>query len=270
MRTSRRRDPGLTQTPRMLAIVAGIAGLFIALPFVGLAVNMPWSDLTAQLGRPDVHDALRLSVLTASAAALISVIAGVPLAWILARASFRGAGLVRSLVAVPMVLPPVVAGVLMVFAFGRHGLLGHQLASLGISLPYTTQGVVAVQTFISMPFVIVTAENAFRDAGVRHEHMAATLGASPWSVFRSVAVPLNRRSLQACAVLAWARALGEFGATITFAGNFPGRTRTMPLAISLALQSDPVVATTLSLVLVAVSAAVLVAVHRAVQKEAFV
>ena len=173
-----------------------------------------------------------------------------------------------TVVLLPMILPPVVAGVLMVYAFGTHGLVGHYLAEIGLGLPFTTFGVIAVQTFVSLPFAFVAAEDAFRATGSDLEDMAATLGASPWRIFWDVALPFNRRRLLSCAVMAWARALGEFGATITFAGNLAGRTRTMPLAISLAIQNDPVTATTLSMLLVAVSAVVLVAAQRLNRKEA--
>ncbi|MDQ1670040.1 MAG: molybdate transport system permease protein, partial [Actinomycetota bacterium] len=178
---------------------------------------------------------------------------------VLARLRFPGRRLVRALVTLPLVLPPVVGGVALLIAFGRRGIVGQHLdAWFGITLPFTTQGVIVAETFVAMPFLIVTVEGAFRAADRGYEEAAATLGASRMTVFRRVTLPLIRSSLMAGSVLCWARALGEFGATITFAGNFPGRTQTMPIAVYLALEQDPEAAIALSLVLLAVSVAVLV------------
>jgi molybdate transport system permease protein len=194
----------------------------------------------------------------ATAATVISVVLGVPLAWVLARARTRGISVLRALVTLPLVLPPVVGGVALLLAFGRQGVLGRPLDALtGVTLPFTTAGVVVAETFVAMPFLVVTVEGAFRAADRGYEEAAATLGASRLTVFRRVTLPLVGPSLVAGTVLCWARALGEFGATITFAGSFPGRTQTMPLAVYLALQSDPEAAIALSLVLLLVSVAVL-------------
>jgi molybdate transport system permease protein len=185
---------------------------------------------------------------------------GVPLAWVLARTSFPGRRLVRALVTVPLVLPPVVGGVALLLVFGRRGLLGEWLdQTFGVSLPFTTAGVVVAEAFVAMPFLVIAVEGALRGADARFEEAAATLGASRWTTFRRVTLPLIAPGVAAGAVLCWARALGEFGATITFAGNFPGRTQTMPLAVYLALEQDVDAAIVLSLVLLAVSVGILAA-----------
>ena len=183
---------------------------------------------------------------------------GVPLAWVLARARFRGLFLLRALVTLPLVLPPVVGGVALLLAFGRLGVVGRSLDLwFGFTLPFTTLGVIVAEAFVAMPFLVVTVEGAFRSLDRGYEEAAATLGASRFATFRRVTLPLVGPSLVAGAVLCWARALGEFGATITFAGNFPGRTQTMPLAVYLAMETDPEAAIALSLVLLLVSVAVL-------------
>jgi molybdate transport system permease protein len=241
-------------------VLAVAAITFFALPFLGLLWKVPWGDAWAILTSESALTALRLSLwcsLWATAAALLF---GVPLAWLLARVSFPGRGLVRALCTLSMVLPPVVAGVALFYALGRSGLAGQYLDRwFGFTLPFTTTGVIVAQTFVAMPFLVLTVEAAFRQQDTRFEDAARTLGASRWYVFRRVTVPAIRPGLVAGAVLAWARALGEFGATITFAGNFPGRTQTMPLAIYLANEINPDEAIVLSIVLIAVSFAVLVA-----------
>jgi molybdate transport system permease protein len=182
----------------------------------------------------------------------------VPLAWLLARVSFPGRRLVRALVTVPLVLPPVVGGVALLLVLGRRGLVGAWLdARFGITLPFTTAGVVIAETFVAMPFLVISVEGALRAADQRFEEAAATLGASRLTTFRRVTLPLIAPGVVAGAVLCWARALGEFGATITFAGNFPGQTQTMPLAVYLALETEPEAAIVLSLVLLAVSVVIL-------------
>jgi molybdate transport system permease protein len=242
----------------MLAAPASVAVLFLVLPLLGLLVRAPWRGLGRILGENQVADALRLSLVCATAATALSLAFGVPLAWVLARGRFPGRSLLRTLVTLPLVLPPVVGGVALLLAFGRRGIVGRHLdAWFGFTLPFTTWGVVVAETFVAMPFLVVTVEGAFRTADRGYEEAAATLGASRLTVFRRVTLPLIRPSLVAGCVLCWARALGEFGATITFAGNFPGRTQTMPIAVYLALESDPPAAIALSLVLLAVSVAVL-------------
>ncbi|HMA45736.1 MAG TPA: ABC transporter permease, partial [Frankiaceae bacterium] len=228
-------------------------------PLAGLLVRAPWRRLPGLLGEPAVRDALTLSLLTATLAAGVSLLVGVPLAWLLARVAFPGRSLLRASVTLPLVLPPVVGGVGLLLAFGRRGVVGAPLhAWLGLTLPFTTAGVVVAETFVAMPFLVVTVEGALRTVDRRYEEAAATLGADRWTAFRRVTLPLVAPSVGAGAVLCWARALGEFGATITFAGNFPGTTRTMPLAVYLALETDPQAAIALSLLLLAVSVAVLV------------
>jgi molybdate transport system permease protein len=230
------------------------------LPLAGLLVRAPWSTLPQRLTDPAILAALRLSLETATLATLISLVLGVPLAWVLARTDLPGRRLVRALVTVPLVLPPVVGGVALLLVFGRKGLLGGWLdATFGITLPFTTAGVVVAEAFVAMPFLVISVEGALRAADARYEEAAATLGAGRWTAFRRVTLPLVAPGVAAGAVLCWARALGEFGATITFAGNFPGRTQTMPLAVYLALEQDLDGAIVLSVVLLVVSVVVLAA-----------
>lgn len=237
-----------------------LAVVFFALPFAGLLWRVPWSRVGSVLVEREVRQALWLSLRTSLLATVVAVVFGVPLAWLLARVGFPGRGVVRALCTLSMVLPPVVGGTALFFALGRRGLFGQWLdAWFGIRLPFTTAGVVVAQAFVAMPFLVLTVEAAFRQHDARLDDAARTLGGSSWYVMRRVALPSVRPALVAGAVLAWARALGEFGATITFAGNFPGTTQTMPLATYLALESDPERALVLSLVLVAVSFSVLVA-----------
>ncbi len=244
--------------PLLLPALLGVA--FLTLPLVGLLVRTPWSDLAGQLRGTQVLQALRLSLITATLATALSLALGVPLAWLLARARFPGRRLLRALITVPLVLPPVVGGVALLLALGRRGVVGQYLDSwFGITLPFTTAGVVLAEAFVAMPFLVLSVEGALRAADPRFEDAAATLGASGWTTFRRVTLPLIAPGVAAGAVLAWARALGEFGATITFAGNFPGTTQTMPLAVYLALQDDPQAAIVLSLILLAVSITVLAA-----------
>jgi molybdate transport system permease protein len=246
--------------PPALLVVPAVVGLaFLVLPLVGLLVRTPWRSLPDRLTAPGVLDALRLSLITATVATLLCVLFGVPLAWLLARTDFPGRRLVRALVTVPLVLPPVVGGVALLLVFGRRGLLGRWLDSaFGVTLPFTTAGVVVAEAFVAMPFLVIAVEGALRGADTRYEEAAATLGAGRWTAFRRVTLPLVAPGVAAGAVLCWARALGEFGATITFAGNFPGRTQTMPLAVYLALEQDLQAAIVLSLVLLVVSVAILV------------
>nr|WP_238384574.1 MULTISPECIES: ABC transporter permease [Intrasporangiaceae] len=244
--------------PWPLGVPALLGALFLLIPLLALVIRAPWRGLGGILTDSRVLDALRLSLVCATCATVISVLVGVPLAWVLARSRARGVSLLRALVTLPLVLPPVVGGVALLLAFGREGVLGRYLDQwLGITLPFTTAGVVMAEAFVAMPFLVVTVEGAFRAADRGYEEAAATLGASRLTIFRRVTLPMIVPSLAAGAVLAWARALGEFGATITFAGNFPGRTQTMPLAVYLALQTDPEAAIALSLVLLVVSVAVL-------------
>jgi molybdate transport system permease protein len=247
------------RTPWPIVPLAVVAVTGLTLPFLALLQRAPWSDVGDLVRRPVVTDALRLSVTTAFAATGIALVLGIPLAWVLARTRFPGRSVARALVLLPMVLPPVVGGAALLFAFGRRGLLGAPVyESTGFLLPFSIWGVIVANTFVAMPFLVVTVEAGLRSADPRYEDAAATLGASRWTVFRRITVPHAAPSIIAGAVLCWARALGEFGATVTFAGNLQGRTQTMPLAVFLALESDREAAIALSLVLIAVSLAVLV------------
>jgi molybdate transport system permease protein len=248
------------RVPAALAVPATIALAFLVLPMVGLLVRAPWRTLPTTFRAPQVLDALRLSLICATLATIICIVLGVPLAWVLARVSFPGRTLVRAIVTVPLVLPPVVGGVALLFAFGRRGLVGQWLDQwFGVRLPFTTPAVVIAEAFVAMPFLVLAVEGALRGADHRLEEAAATLGASRWYAFRRVTLPLVAPGVLAGAVLCWARALGEFGATITFAGNAPGRTTTMPTSVYVALNSNPEAALALSLLLLVVAVVVLAA-----------
>ncbi|MFN2556560.1 MAG: ABC transporter permease [Nitriliruptorales bacterium] len=252
----RRSNSTLTVVLGSLALVA-LA--LLLLPLAGLVMQVPWSRLVLLLSQASVRSALQLSLVTSLSAVLVASVLGVPLAWLFARTSFPGKEVVRALALLPMVLPPVVGGVALLLAFGRRGLLGQAFTSLtGLSLPFTTAGVVLAEAFVSMPFLVVSVESGLRMLDARLEDAATMLGASRWLVLRRVTLPLVAPSLGAGMALCWARALGEFGATITFAGNLPGRTQTMPLAVYLELETHPEAAYLLSLVLLVVSVTVLV------------
>jgi len=245
--------------PLVLLLPALLGLTFLVLPLVGLLVKAPWSSMPSELKGDTVWPALRLSLETATAATAVSLLLGVPLAWLLARTRFPGLRFVRTLVTLPLVMPPVVGGVALLLVLGRNGLVGQWLNSaFGITLPFTTAGVVVAEAFVAMPFLVLSVEGALRGSDSRYEEAAATLGASRFTAFRRVTLPLVAPGIAAGAVLAWARALGEFGATITFAGDFPGTTQTMPLAVYLALEDDPAAAIALSVVLLVVSVLVLV------------
>ncbi|MEU8820220.1 ABC transporter permease [Actinoplanes sp. NPDC048796] len=245
--------------PLLLPAVLGL--IFLILPVIGLLARVPWTTLPQRLTEPDVLQALRLSVVTATLATLFCLVLGVPLAWLLARVTFPGRRLVRALVTVPLVLPPVVGGIALLLALGRRGLVGQWLDStFGFSLPFTTAGVVVAESFVALPFLVISVEGALRGADARYEEAAATLGATRWTTFTHVTLPLVGPGIAAGAVLCWARALGEFGATITFAGNYPGITQTMPLAVYQTMESgDLEGAVVLSLILLAVSITILAA-----------
>ena len=245
--------------PAPLLVPALIAILFLLLPLAGLLIRAPWGKLGAALSGTDATQALTLSLWTATVSTAISMVIGVPLAWVLARSSFPGQRLLRALVTLPLVLPPVVGGVALLLAFSRTGVVGRYLDSwFGLTIPFSPLAVVMAETFVAMPFLIITVEGAFRSADQGFEEAAATLGARRLTVFRRITLPMVAPSLGAGAVLCWARALGEFGATITFAGSFPGQTETMPIAVYYALETDPDAAIALSLVLLVVSVVVLV------------
>ena len=257
------RAPSLGRPPLLLLVPGSVGAALLVVPLVALLLDTPWSDLGAQLADPAVRDALWLSGLTSALTVALCVLLGTPLAWLLARVDFPGRRLLRGLVAVPLVLPPVVAGVALVAALGRNGLLGGPLHDVtGWTIPYTTTAVVLAHTFVSLPFFVLSVEGSLRTAGERFDVVAATLGADRWTTFRRVTLPLALPGVAAGCVLAWARSLGEFGATITFAGNFPGTTQTMPSLIYTTLQADPAAARTLSMLLLVVSIGVLVGLRR--------
>ena len=242
----------------LIVVLAGAALLLLVLPVIGLLVRAPWSRLARELTASDVRKAIGLSLLTSLIAAALALLLGAPLAWVLARVEFRGKPVVRAVALLPLVLPPVVGGVALLLALGRTGLVGSWLADVGIVLPFTTAGAVVAELFVALPFAVITVEAGVRALDERLEEAAATLGAGPWLTLRRVVLPSLAPSLAAAVALCWARALGEFGATITFAGNLPGRTQTLPLAVYLELQQRPGVAVLLSLVLLTLSVAVLV------------
>ncbi|MGQ4268273.1 ABC transporter permease [Nocardiopsis changdeensis] len=251
-----RARSGRPPWPLVLPALAGVA--FLVLPLLGLIVRAPWHDMGRRVTEPEVLAALWLSLSTATVATALCLVLGVPLAWLLARTDFPGRRIVRALVTVPLVIPPVVGGVALLLVLGRNGLLGRYLdAWFGITIPFTSAAVVLAQVFVAMPFLVISVEGALRGADRRYEEAAATLGAGRVTVFTRVTLPMVLPGIGAGAILCWARALGEFGATITFAGNFPGTTQTMPLAVYMAMQRDPEAAIVLSLVLLLVSLAVL-------------
>src|SRR5262245_55571074 len=248
------------RVPVGLLVPAALGLGFLVLPLVGLVIRAPWDTLLQRLSEPGVLTALRLSLQTATVATLVCIVVGVPLAWLLARVPFPGLRLARALVIVPLVLPPVVGGVALLLVFGRRGVVGAWLdRAFGFTLPFTTTGVVVAEAFVAMPFLVIAVEGALRGADTRYEEAAATLGARRWTTFTHVTLPLVAPGITAGAVLCWARALGEFGATITFAGDLPGVTQTMPLAVYLALETDMQAAIVLSLILLTVSVTILVA-----------
>lgn len=244
--------------PVALLVVAGVGLLFLALPVVGLLLRVPWVDLPQLLTTQESLLALRLSLITSLCATVVCIALGVPIAFALARV--QGLRWMRAIVLLPLALPPVVGGVALLIAFGRRGIVGGPLYDLtGFSLPFTTAGVVVAEAFVAMPFLIITVEGALRSLDPKFEAAASVMGASRWTVLRRVTLPMLMPSLIAGTVLCWARALGEFGATITFAGNFPGVTQTLPLAVYSALETNRDAAIALSLVLLVVSIAILVA-----------
>lgn len=253
--SGRRRRP-----PLPFLLVAAVAVAFFAVPLLGLLQRASWGDLWEDLTSPESLEALRLSLVCSFSATALALLLGVPLAWVLARTSFPGRSLVRGVVLLPMVLPPVVGGVALLAAFSRSGTVGGWLHDVfGAQLTFSTPGAILAATFVAMPFLVITVEGGLRSLDARYEEVGATLGAGPWLTFRRVTLPLVAPTLLAGSVLAWARALGEFGATITFAGNIEGRTRTLPLAVYLAREGgDTSGAVALSVLLLVVSLTVLV------------
>ena len=250
----------LGRPPALLVVPAALATLLLLVPLVAMVAAADWQALPGHLTSPAALDALRLSLVTSTVAIAFCLLLGLPLAWLLARVDFRGRGAVRALVTVPLVLPPVVAGIALRSAFGRTGIVGEPLLEwTGFAFPFTTYGVVLAHVFVSMPFVVIAIEGALRSADPRYDEAAATLGATRWTTFRRVTVPLAMPGVVAGTVLGWARSLGEFGATITFNGNYPGTTQTMPTLIYVTRQSDQAAAISMSLLMLLVSVGVLVA-----------
>jgi molybdate transport system permease protein len=243
--------------PAWTFVPAAAGALFVLLPLAAVVSRVNWSDFVGLITSDSSVDALVLSLRTSGAATLLCVLFGVPMALVLARTEFRGQGVLRSLVLLPLVLPPVVGGIALLYTFGRRGLLGESLDVLGIQVAFSTTAVVMAQTFVALPFLVVSLEGALRTAGQRYEVVAASLGAGPTTVFRRVTIPLVLPGLVSGAVLSFARALGEFGATITFAGSLQGVTRTLPLEIYLQRETDADAAVALSLVLVVVAVLVI-------------
>jgi molybdate transport system permease protein len=238
--------------------VPALAGAgFVLLPLVAIVARTPWGRFFELITSEASREALLLSLRTSSTSTLLCILFGVPMAVVLARTDFRGQGIVRSLVLLPLVLPPVVGGIALLYTFGRRGLLGETFDVLGIQVAFSTTAVVMAQTFVAMPFLVVSLEGALRTAGQKYEVVAASLGAGPTTVFRRVTLPLVLPGLASGAVLAFARSLGEFGATITFAGSLQGVTRTLPLEIYLRRETDAQAAVALSLVLVVVAVLVI-------------
>jgi molybdate transport system permease protein len=253
-------QPRRRRTPAAFVALAALGVLLVGLPLLGLLVRTPWTRIVEVLTGETALVALRLSLLVATAAAAIAVLTGFPLAWALARGSFRGKTLVRAIVVLPLVMPPVVAGVGLLAAFGRKGIVGSWLYEwFGVQITFTTAAAVLAASFVSFPLAVLTLEAGLRGLDDRLEDAAATMGASRWYVLRRVTLPLLRPQIAAALVLAWARALGEFGATITFAGNLQGRTQTLPLAVYERLQSDTDAAFALSMLLIIVALSVIIA-----------
>ncbi len=249
----------LGRVPVVLLVPAAAAAALLVVPTLSLVVRTPWRGFLGQLTSTSVLQALWLTAVASFATVVLCLLFGTPLAWLLARVEFRGSSLLRAAVLVPLVLPPVVAGVALITALGRTGLVGRWFYDwFGLTLPFTTVAVVIAHTFVSIPFYVLSVEGALRAAGDELDLVAATLGADRWTTFRRVSLPLALPGVVAGSALAWARSLGEFGATITFAGNYPGTTQTMPSKIYTALQSQPDVARTLSMILLVVSVGVLV------------
>jgi molybdate transport system permease protein len=255
-RKTNRLDSGYTGVPPWVFALAAAGALFVLLPLAAVVAKVNWGQFIPLITSESSLTALGLSLRTSAASTLLCIVLGVPLALVLARASFPGQRLLRAFVLLPLVLPPVVGGIALLYTFGRQGLLGRSLELAGIQIAFSTTAVVLAQTFVALPFLVVSLEGALRTAGTKYEAVAATLGARPTTVLRRVSIPLVLPGLASGAVLSFARCLGEFGATLTFAGSLQGVTRTLPLEIYLQRETDADSAVALSLVLVAVAVAV--------------
>jgi molybdate transport system permease protein len=242
-----------TGVPRWLIVVAVVGGAFVLVPIASLAARVNWSEFLGLVTSESSVAAILLSLRTSAAATVLCVVFGVPMAWVLARTSFPGQRIARALVLVPLALPPVIGGIALLSTFGREGLLGGPLRGIGVQVAFSTTAVILAQAFVALPFLVLSLESGLRVAGSRYEVVAAGLGAGPTTVLRRVTLPLVLPALLSGAVLSFARALGEFGATLAFAGSLQGVTRTLPLEIYLRRETDPDAAVALSLVLVIVS-----------------
>ena len=251
---SRQRAPGV---PGWIYLPAFLGAAFVLVPLVAIVARVDWADFPSLVTSESSQAAFWLSMRTSASSTLLCILLGVPMAVVLARREFRLQGVVRSLVLLPLVLPPVVGGLALLYTFGRRGLLGESLEAMGIQIAFSTVAVVMAQTFVALPFLVLSLEGALRTGGQRYDVVAASLGAAPTTVFRRVTLPLVMPGLVSGAVLAFARSLGEFGATITFAGSLQGRTRTLPLEIYLQRETDPDAAVALALVLVVVAVLVI-------------
>lgn len=259
--TTPRRAGGLIQVgvPAWIYLPATAGTLFVVVPLLAILLEIDWAHFIPLVTSESSRAALVLSLKTASASTVVCILLGVPMALVLARGRFPGLPVLRALVLLPLVLPPVVGGIALLYTFGRQGLLGQQMNMLGMQIAFSTTAVVLAQSFVSLPFLVISLEGALRSAGSGYEHIAATLGARPTTVLRTVTLPLMLPGLVSGAVLAFARSLGEFGATLTFAGSLEGVTRTLPLEIYLQRETDADAAVALSLLLIVVAAAIVIA-----------
>jgi molybdate transport system permease protein len=257
--TRRTGDPVQVGLPAWIFLPATTGALFVMIPLVAVLLKIDWPQFISLITSESSRAALTLSLKTSAASTVVCVVLGVPMAVVLARAHFPGRTLLRALVLLPLVLPPVVGGIALLYTFGRMGLVGQYLEMAGLRIAFTTTAVVLAQSFVSLPFLVVSLEGALRSAGDRYENIAATLGARPTTVLRTVTLPLVLPGILSGAVLAFARSLGEFGATLTFAGSLQGVTRTLPLEIYLQRETDPDAAVALSLVLILVAAVIVIA-----------
>lgn len=248
--------------PRWIYLLAGVGALFILLPLFGMVAQVDWAAFIPLISSESSMAALGLSLRTATASTLLCIIFGVPLALVLARASFRGQGVLRALILLPLVVPPVVGGLALLYTFGRVAWIGQTFSTFGIDIAFSTTAVVMAQAFVALPFLVLSLEGSLRTAGQKYEAVAATLGARPSTVLRRITLPLVLPGLVSGAVLAFARSLGEFGATLTFAGSLQGVTRTLPLEIYLQRETDPDAAVALSFLLIAVSLVVVLLAYR--------
>ncbi|QFS91543.1 Molybdenum transport system permease protein ModB [Mycobacterium sp. THAF192] len=258
-RPRRRHRPVQVGLPRWVYVPATVGALFVIIPLLAILVSIDWPNFVPLITSESSLAALLLSIRTATASTVICIVLGVPMALTLARGGFPGRPVLRALVLLPLVLPPVVGGIALLYTFGRQGLIGQYLEVLGLRIAFSTTAVIVAQAFVSLPFLVVSLEGALRSAGTGYEQVAATLGARPTTVLRTVTMPLVLPGLVSGAVLAFARSLGEFGATLTFAGSLQGVTRTLPLEIYLQRETDADAAVALSLLLIVVATAIVIA-----------